>query len=458
MNRNLFNRKGIIAGLMALSIFTSCESDDETLRKPDSIEITTPNGSSSIFPSETLEFVGEVSDADFVNWYLGDAHMSDSSSFTYTFNEVGDFRALFSAGYTGADSLTAYRDITVNPFNGFMVLSEGSFGAPGSESFTFVNTDRELKINGVFNAQNDGAEVGSTLQSAVVSDNYIYAVAQNGPNLVSIINKEDLTLEQGLTSSELNFGEYIYPTNITLVDDAKAYVRSFYYDDFYATHSAVFALDLTTNTLSKVDGVHANLGQMQIVGDELFTIEGDVLYITNVTSNTLTETVALESVATTMVKDSQDNLVVVLTGENSKVVKINAASRNITETIDAPEGVSFASGSKNAYTTINPSTDAVYFIPYTAGDWGGTITNKMYEVKDGALKEAFDISNWSDDEAGFPYGEIAFDEATGNLMITTIKSYGEYDSNALFFVDPSTGSVVKKYAGVGEFPAMVLPL
>jgi DNA-binding beta-propeller fold protein YncE len=299
--------------------------------------------------------------------------------------------------------------------NGVFVTNEGPYQGNGSLSF-YARGSGAIE-NNIFERWNNGAKLGSVVQSMFVSsDNKAYIVVNDASKII-IADANNMTFLDSIGSNKLTLPRYFLGVSTT-----KAYISQY----GNSGNASVLVYDIPSKAVTKTIPIGKGADRMLLLGSSLYVANDggfgidSTISIINTTTDVVTKKLRVGINSNSMAADVNGDLWVLCGGnyalpsQKGTLVKVS-------------NGVVVSSDSipKSAQSlVIAADKKTIYFIA----------DGKIYS-KDATSAAAATLYSGSPIGLTNPYS-LGIDPSTGYLFIGDAKDYA--NKGALFIVDPVT--------------------
>jgi len=253
--------------------------------------------------------------------------------------------ALFCSCVKDKPKVAEIENTVVNATHRVFVLNEGNYSV-GNAALTYYNPADNTVIEDYYRQQNN-APIGDVLQSMVKFENKFYLVVNNSNKIVVC----DTALKKINQISGLTSPRYFLPLN-----SDKAYVS-----DLFANQ--IHIINLKTNTKTGSIACAGWTEQMQNHNGKVYVtnFNRDYLYVIDVLSDKLIDSVLVGTNASSIVKDKNNHLWVMCGADKSKsklaqLTKVDATNNQILQQFI------FTANDEPSQLCLNKTKDTLYFL------------------------------------------------------------------------------------------------
>ncbi len=215
--------------------------------------------------------------------------------------------------------------------DGVFIVNEGNFSDKNG-SLSFLDGKTDAVINQLVEAENAGAKLGGTFQSAKIYNDKIYAITQN-EDKITVLDANTLKILATITG-------IVNPYDIAFSGD-KAYVTSwgaFAPITYLTPDASVKVISLTTNTVTKTIGYGTFLQGITEYAGKIYVADADAnkVSIIETTNDTKSTDITVSGSPTRFVSDRNGKLWVSCGGLSSgsdALQRINPATNAIEKTV-----------------------------------------------------------------------------------------------------------------------------
>lgn len=430
----------LCATFMSL-FFVSC-SDDETEGdggKPTRLEITSFGVSTdtTIKLGAKIALTPVVSQVEGVvySWSVDGVEKAVTKDYILTASETGEHTVTFKVSNDGGSAAKTFTTKVYKYLGGYYIVNEGWLGHDMG-SVNYYDPASDSIFTKVYQAANEGMELGVTTQSGTIWNNTFYLVSKQGRRLVAanLYDMKDKGSIEDMPDGRAFAG----------IDESRGVVT---------TSDGAFLVNLGINSISlgtALDSCERQNGGVMVEGDYIFMInqnKGVLVY--SKSSLAFVKGLGMASVGFAKTKDGN-----VWAANETELLKINPQTLAV-EKIDLPDGVKV----NNTWGAWNlgpfcaaKDENALYFAK--SGMWGGGKDIYKYVVGDLSSVNAPFINGKTGDD--FYGAGIGVNPVTGDVVATYTAPYG-YDDNRLVTFDAKTGQEKsRKTFGYYWFPAAIV--
>lgn len=321
------------------------------------------------------------------------------------------------------------------------VLNEGQFG----KSFGQLDI---IDAQGNYTSKVDKGTLGGSAQGLSFFGDSTYIIsqdsqegAQEGKGRLVSLKTKDFSVVQDYSALIKTLEK---PTKIAIIDLQNLFIRD---------GKAIHRLDLPKGQLTKVEGTDgATNTEMVVAGNLLIAAKGNSLIAIKKGENKVAKSLELNGTIKGLAK-VKDNQIYVSTAGSDKatIYCINPQTLTINKQneITGEAGTVLSKNYWGSASIIAAKGDNIYFA-------GGGSKIFRHQFSKGETKEMVDVKA----DGFYPTGEMTYNSVgvhptTGHVYITRIKSWGEFNVNAIIELDLSgnTAKLIKLYENKVIFPA-----
>lgn len=431
----------LVAGLAA------CSDDKKEFKNPPSVSIELtegsidelPQGESVILKAKVESILEDVQ----IQWLINGKEVSTEATYTFVAEEIGTYEIQLKAINLDGENI-ATRSIQVygKYRDGTFILNEGAtWGGDKGGKLIFI-TPKGALIDSVFNKENNGSFLGGTPQDLFIHNNKMYLVSQDGGNeggFLTITNAETLKLEKSY-EEELK-GKVDWPTHVAVLSDNEIYLRD---------NSGISLFNPSTKEATFIKGTdNARKNTMAVVEGKVFASKSKSLLVIEAGKDTISYNVDFDSPISGVLKSSDNNLWV--STSSGKIAKVNANDYSIIATNEIEgDAAKTLNASFAAAPSISAKGDTLYMSALATKIYRHVFSEKKTELM-------VDAKEFVED-ANTVYNTVAVDPVTGDVILNTIKGFGEKAKTNQITVFDFSGKepVIKKaYNNYTKYPAGV---
>jgi hypothetical protein len=452
--------KKILALLFAANLMiTGCDDDSGTGLPPAppvlavEVSIKSRTGSFDVMQEKTLTLAGVVSSADAIpsgavySWTVdGVTQASSDTVLNFTQAEAGEYAVAFIVttefGVYRAETRVNVRGKYAN---GAFVLNEGALG---HENGSLIHIDSDGHITENANVHVNGKEFGITSQHMFKGNGKIYIVskATDAGHLRRVVVLDAETLKEVADyTDDLNAANvFSYAENIAALEN----------EIFLASQNEIYSFNTTTKAVTKIKNGAVSMMRMHTSAGKLFAVNGQYVKVFEQGKDSISAQINFGANIRSIARTGDGNIYVALT---NKIHKLNVNDYSIMATSALSAGSIAAGGSWSAaHQSISANGDTIYFYSSTASP----INIYQHIFSTNTTKLIANVSPYL--PYSIVYGGVGISPKTGNVYVSTIGSYGAYNSqNAITVIKFETGIApganaikhVEDYIGYTRFAA-----
>lgn len=429
----------LCASFMSL-FFTSCSDDDSNSEgNGKGLEISSLGVSSDT----TIKLGAKIALNPIVNqeegvtysWSIDGVEKAATKDYTFTASEAGEHTVTFKVSNNVSSAVTSFKTKVYKYLGGYYIVNEGWFGHDNG-SVNYYDPALDSVFTNVYQAANEGLELGVTTQSGTIWNNAFYFVSKQGRRLVAA-NLYDMK-DKG---------------SIEDMPDGRAFAGIDESRGIVTTSGGAFLVNLGATSISlgtALDSCEKQNGGVRVEGDYIFMInQGKGVLVYSKNSLAFVKRLGMASVGFAKTKDGN-----IWAANETQLLKINPQTLAV-ETVELPAGVKI----NNTWGAWNmgpfcaaKDENALYFAK--SGMWGGGKDIYKYVIGDASSLNAPFINGKTGDD--FYGASIAVNPITGDVVATYTAQY-VYNDNRLVTFDAKTGQEKsRKLFGYYWFPAAII--
>jgi PKD repeat protein len=447
-----------LACAAATFIITGCD-DDKTIGLPPApttpsfdVSIKSRTGNFEVIQEKTLTLVGIVNSSTAIpsstvySWTVdGVVQASSDTVFNFVNPSAGDYAVTFTAtNEFGTNVAAATVKVLGKYSNGVFVLNEGALG---HENGSLIHIDEDGNITENVDVYVNGKELGITSQHMFIGNKKIYIVSKStdSEHLRRVVVLDAETLKEVADyTNDLNAANLSPCDNIGALEN----------EIFLTAQDGLYSFNTQTKAVTKIKNGTVTMMRMHAAKGKLFAVNGQYVKVFEEGKDTISTQIKFDATIRSVAHSGDGNLYVALANE---IHKLNVNDYSIMATSALSTGTVAAGGGwMSANQSISAKGDTIYFYSSTSSPIN-IYQHIFSENKTNLIANVSPFLPYT-----MNYGGVAISPKTGNVYVSTIGSYGAYNSqNAITVIKFEKGAApganaikhVEDYIGYTRFAA-----